>query len=695
MAGRPTGRSGVRAVATTGRRGSQGAQDPDSRQHPRRRNRWIRRGLLAGCRLGVRVGSWVAIRLFILLLLIFAPWTFHYFNELPPADSLMDDRSRGSVTLLDHEDRVFAWRGDQFGGQVTSETVSPHLKHAILAAEDRRFYRHFGLSPQGIAGAIVINLREGRSPFSGHGGSTITQQVAKRVFFADLRSIDRKIREVPMAVAMELKYSKDEIFDIYLNRVYLGAGTFGFEAASQRYFGKSARRVNPAEAAMLAGLLKAPSRFAPTRNLERARERARTVINQMEAAGFLGAAEAAEARDHPARLSRAAARRAGGYFADWIMATGPGFLLRDSTEDVVIRTTFDGRIQDAAEAALSHVFATKVRAGSGAEAAIVVMTPDGSVRAVVGGRKTGVAGVFNRATQASRQTGSAFKPFVYAAALDGGYRSTSRVDDSPVIVGVQGSGAWRPKNYEGVYLGRTDFTTALAQSANAAAVRVSEAVGRDRVRAVARGFGITSELAPGPAIALGASEVTLLEMTAAYAGFLNDGQAVPANGVRGIWLQGERNPLMEATDATGQRVIGRRAARQLVGMLHQVIETGTGRRARLEGRPAAGKTGTTQGGRDAWFIGFTADYVAGVWMGYDDNTRLTGVTGGGLPAEIWRETMERAHDGLPLKALPRIDATPSPGVRPKVIADGSDGYGSGERSVLARILGSLFGFGSE
>ena len=263
-----------------GRRGKpvRKRQNPDLPQgnpaSERRRGKGLIRGFFGSClRLALRGTAWVSIRLAVVFLLVFAPWTLHYFNSLPPAAELMDDRSNGAVTLLDRNDEVFAWRGDQFGGLVSSKTVSPHLKNAILVAEDKRFYRHFGISLKGIAGAVFINLREGRSPFSGHGGSTITQQVAKRVFFPELRSFNRKVREVPMAMAMELRYGKDEILNIYLNRVYLGAGTFGFEAASQRYFGKSARNVDPSEAAMLAGLLKAPSRYAPTRNLEGARSR--------------------------------------------------------------------------------------------------------------------------------------------------------------------------------------------------------------------------------------------------------------------------------------------------------------------------------------------------------------------------------------------------------------------------------------
>jgi 1A family penicillin-binding protein len=576
----------------------------------------------------------------------------YYYLQLPPAGKLMDARENGSVTMLDYKGDVFAWRGDQFGGLVTAETVSPHLRNAVVATEDKRYFRHFGVSPRGILGAIRINLSEGRGPFEGNGGSTITQQVAKRVYFSDLPGLERKLKEVPMSIAMELKYSKNDILTIYLNRAYLGAGTFGFEAASQRYFGKSARTVNPAEAAMLAGLLKAPSTYAPTRDLGRAQDRANLIIGLMEDQGYLTGAEARNARANPARLSETAEKRAGGYFADWIMESAPDFLIKDTTEDVLIRTTFDDRIQRAAEQALAQVFADRVKEGSNAEAAIVVMSADGAVRAMVGGRKTQIAGSFNRATQALRQTGSSFKPFVYAAALESGYRYDTIVEDAPITINVPGSGPYSPKNYSREFLGPITLTEALSKSINTVAVRVSEAIGRERVRAVAQDFGINNKVAAGPALALGASESTLLEMTGAYSGILNLGRASTPYGVTEITLQGDDTPLLGKTGGAGNRVINEFAAQQLVYMMHQVVQTGTGRRANLGSRQAAGKTGTTQGGRDAWFIGFTADYVAGVWMGYDDNSKLSGVTGGGLPAEIWRETMLKVHEGLPEKPLP-------------------------------------------
>ncbi|SFR01614.1 penicillin-binding protein, 1A family [Poseidonocella sedimentorum] len=643
----------------------------------------------------------------------------YFVTTLPELDALIDGRARGSVTMLDREGEVFAWRGEQFGGMITADQISPHLKHAILATEDRRFYYHPGVDPIGVASAIRINLSEGRGPLSGHGGSTIAQQSAKLLclgvpfdparwesesaYEADCRetSLWRKIKEATYALALELKFTKDEVLTIYINRAFLGSGARGFEAASQRYFGKSAADVSPAEAAMLAGLLTAPTRYAPTNNLQRSQDRAAVIVGLMERQGYLDATEAANALARPARLSEAAEKRAGGYFADWVMSSGPEFFTRDTTEDVLIRTTLDQRLQTAAEEALRTVFDEKVREGSKAQAAIVVMSADGAVRAMVGGRQTGVPGLFNRATQARRQTGSAFKPFVYAAAMDFGYSPLDTIVDEPLTINIPGSGPWSPQNYTNRFYGRVTLTRALQESLNIPAVKISELVGRDVVQTVASEFGIQSDLAEGPALALGASESTLLEMTGAYAGILNGGSSVEPYGLTELTLLGDDSPLMDAAGGgIGERVIQEEAARKLTYMMEKVISEGTGTRARLPDRQAAGKTGTSQSARDAWFIGFTADYVAGVWMGYDDNTPLTGVTGSGLPAEIWHETMVRVHEGIPPKPLPMI--VPEPSNRtPGTTTTSRSGQSSSQKSpekpdniaenILRDVLRGIFG----
>ncbi len=578
---------------------------------------------------------------------------------LPPPEELLDGRARGSVTMLDRDNRIFAWRGEQFGQIVRPQAATPDLINAIIASEDRRFYRHWGISPRGIASAMRINMAEGRNPLSGHGGSTLTQQTAKLIclgvpfdpqiwkseadYELDCRrtTLTRKIKEAAYALAMEIRYTKDEILTIYLNRAFLGAGARGFEAASQRYFGKSVDRLTTSEAAMLAGLLPAPSRYAPTNNLQRSQDRAATVLRLMAEQQYITAAERSAAMKSPATLTPASSQRTGGYFSDWIMSTGPEFFTRTTTEDVMISTTFDPRIQGAVEAGVEQVFSRQVRSDSKAETAVVVMDRSGAVRAMLGGRDMRVRGVFNRATQAHRQTGSVFKSFVYAAAMEQGMRPSDIVLDAPLCLDVPGSRSWCPRNYRDEYFGEVTLSEAFARSLNMPAVRVSQEVGLEGIREVASGFGLGEELAVGPALALGASEATLLDIVAAYGGLLDGGRQIEPYGLLDLRLRDEAEPLMGQTGGIGARIIHERSARALIAMMYQTVELGTGRRAKIAGWEIAGKSGTTQEARDAWFIGFTADHVIGVWMGYDDNTPLTGVTGGGLPADIWREIVQR------------------------------------------------------
>ncbi|WP_353335954.1 transglycosylase domain-containing protein [Pseudooceanicola nitratireducens] len=692
-----------------GRKGSagRGASKSRRRSPAPRRPRGPLGYLTAFIRWIFRLVFGMAWRLSLVIVLIIALAVAYSASTMPPLEAQLDGRARGSVTMLDREGQVFAWRGDQFGGVVTAETVSPHLKNAIVATEDKRFYSHFGISPRGIASAIRINLREGRGPLSGHGGSTITQQTAKLLCLGDPYDPDlwdnetayesdcrqttlwRKIREAIYAMGLETAYSKDEILTIYMNRAFLGAGARGFEAASQRYFGKSAADVTPAEAAMLAGLLVAPTRYAPTADLARSQNRAGVIVRLMEEQDYLTAAQADAAIANPAELSEAAEAKAGGYFADWVMSSGPEYLTRKTTEDVVIRTTLDQRLQKAAEDGMKAIFENKVKEGSKAQAAVVVMSADGAVRAMVGGRRTKVSGAFNRATQALRQTGSAFKPFVYATALELGYHWYDTVEDTPLTINIPGSGPWSPDNYDRKFRGTVTMAQALQGSLNIPAVRIAESVGLENVRKIAADFGIQSDLAQGPALALGASESTLIEMTGAYAGILNGGSSVTPYGLVELRLQGQSEPLMDATGGIGERVIREAAARELIWMMNNVVTQGTGGRAALPNHQAAGKTGTTSAARDAWFIGFTADYVAGVWMGYDDNTPLTGVTGSGLPAEIWHEVMVRVHEGVEPRPLPM--ARPERPADAPGFTNGNQGQQPQRQDPIERLLRNLFG----
>ena len=665
----------------------------------------IRSALLAIFNFIFRV-LWALIwRVGLVICLLVAAAVFYRTSTLPDLAQLLDGRARGSVTMLDRHGDVFAWRGDQFGGVVTAESVSPHLKNAVVATEDKRFYRHFGVSPRGVASAVRINMSEGRGPLEGHGGSTITQQTAKLLclgvvydpevwkseadYVQDCRrtTMWRKVTEAIYAMAMEVKYTKNEILSIYLNRAYMGGGAYGAEAAAQRYFGKPSSQLSPAESAMLAGLLTAPSALAPTNNLKRSQDRAATILRLMNDQRYLSDEDTSYWQAHPATLSDAAQAQAGGYFADWIMDVAPDYFSSNTTEDVIIRTTLDPRIQTAAENALSYVFEEMVREGSKAQASIVVMDAEGAVRAMVGGRDTQVSGVFNRATHARRQTGSAFKPFVYATALDLGYSPLDTVTDEPFCMNVSGSGEWCPKNYTNKYYGTVTLTRALRDSLNVPAVKVSERAGWENVRTVANHFGIFSDLALGPALALGASESTLIEMTGAYAGILNGGSSVTPFGLVELRLQGDNAPLIGAAGGIGERVIRPEAAEQLIWMMEKVVSEGTGARAALPGWQVAGKTGTTQEARDAWFIGFTADYVAGVWMGYDDNSPLTGVTGGGLPAEIFHQTMIRVTEGMEPRPLPLLEPTRSTQNTPAQ-KEPRGGIGKAVDDVLRDIFGN-------
>ena len=655
----------------------------------------------------------------VVLVLGIAAWVGYTYTTLPELSEMVDGRTRGSVTFLDREGVVFAWRGDQFGGAISAKAVAPELKNAVVATEDKRFYRHIGVSPRGIASAMRINMREGRGPLSGNGGSTITQQAVKLMcigvpfdqakwkteaaYEADCRrtTVQRKIKEVIYAMALEAKFTKDDILTIYFNRAYLGGGARGFQAASQLYFNKSAATVSLPEAAMLAGLLKAPSTYAPTNNIQRAQDRAATVLKLMREQDYISTAQEAQANAAPATLAGVSKERVGGYFVDWAMDTAPSFLTSETTEDVVMSTTFDAKLQRAAEEALDFVFETKVSKDSKAEAAIVVMSQDGAVRAMIGGRNNRVQGGFNRATQAKRQTGSAFKPFVYAAAMDRGFQYDSILDDEPFTINIPGSGPYSPKNYSRKFEGAMTLTDALARSINTIAVQVSEEIGRDNVRDVAFRFGINDDLADGPALALGASESNLIEMTGAYAGILNGGQAVSPYGLTKLRLKADPEPLFEQDSGLGERVITESAAQQLTYMMSRVVTSGTGRRALIEGREVAGKTGTTQAAKDAWFVGFTAQYAVGVWMGNDDNTPLRGVTGGGLPADIWRETVTRISADLPPEPLNMIRPAEAPTVNappreivPQPQPQRPRGNTNSLENAIINTLNRLFGSGN-
>lgn len=732
--------SGAKSRASSG--GKTGARKPNvqtrksSRKKATRRNHKARNPIVTALLWPFRMvfklifyttayGSAVAAMILGLLVLI-------QYSQLPESYALLDGRTEGSITLLDRHGDILARQGNQFGGAITTETVSKDLVNAVVASEDKRFWWHLGVSPRGVASAVRINLSEGRSALQGHGGSTISQQTAKLLclgrefdpaewkseaaYVSDCRrtTLTRKIEEAIYAFAMEAKYSKDEILSIYLNRAYMGGGAYGASAAADVYFGKDASQLNAAESAMIAGLLTAPSSLAPTANLKRSQNRAATVLRLMNEQGYLSDKDTAYYQTHPATLTRRSSTPEGGYFADWVirsLAKGNDLAeddarndlnadilraLEEAERDQVVQTTLDPKLQKAAADAVTTIFEEKVSPGSKAQVAVVVMSADGAVRAMVGGRDVNASNVFNRAIQAVRQPGSSFKPFVYATALELGYSPYDTVLDERYCINVPGSGNYCPSNYDHKYHGRVTLVDALKNSFNIPAVKVSEGVGRGLVHQVASDFGIISKLTDSPSLALGASESTLLEMTGAYAGILNGGSAVTPYGIVG-----------EEGSGIGERVIQEKAAKSLIWMMEKVVSEGTGKRAALPDRQVAGKTGTSQEARDAWFIGFSADYVAGVWMGYDDNTPLKGVTGSGLPAEIWHETMLRVHEGLPSKPLPmtappaktsnRVSAQSSGATQPTKPAPTNKSdrpLRDAGQNVLQQILRDLLGGGN-
>ncbi len=560
--------------------------------------------------------------------------------DLPDVSSINRFDRRPSLTFVAGDGSVVATYGDLYAGAIDRRDLPAHVIQAVLATEDRRFYQHFGLDVFGLVRAAWINFRAGRVV---QGGSTISQQLAKNVFLTHERTLKRKVQEVMLALWLERQFTKDQILTIYLNRVYLGAGTYGIEAASRRYFGKSARQLSRHEGAVIAGLLKAPSRYAPTSDLRLARDRAAEVLGNMVEAGFLRPEEAEAARRDPLRLGAGVAGAKGArYFADWLLDQVPGFVgIVD--RDLVIVTTLDARLQRVAESELAQILERDGARGRAEQGALVALGHDGAVRAMVGGRDYAES-QFNRATAAMRQPGSAFKPFVYLAAIEAGIGPDERISDAAITIGN-----YSPRNFDDRLQGEITLRDALARSVNTATVRLAQRVGIERVIAVARRVGLTSELRRDFATALGASEVTLIELSAAFAPFANGGTAVLPYAIAEI-RDASGGVIYRRAGSGAGRVISRQALVQMTDMLSAVVQRGTGRAAAFD-RPAAGKTGTSQDYRDAWFVGFTADLVTGVWFGNDDGQPMERVTGGGLAARLWRAFMLEAHTGLPVRPL--------------------------------------------
>lgn len=574
--------------------------------------------------------------------------------DLPAVDEATLTR-RPNIKILDASGWEVANFGDIYGASIDLKALPPHVPAAVIAVEDRRFYKHHGVDLRALARAVVTNIKAGGRV---QGGSTITQQAAKNLFLTPDRTFSRKIREALLAIKLERTFTKDQILTLYMNRVYFGGGIYGFEAASERFFNRPARDLTVFQAAVLAGLLKAPSHYHPVREPDRAKDRAEIVLSTMVQTGAITPAQSMAALKSADKALKAVPNPTARarYFADWVVSQVESYV-GNIDRDLVVQTTLDGRLQAQAETILSKRLTeqgVKLKASQGA---IVVLSADGAVRAMVGG-KDYADSQFNRATQAMRQPGSAFKPFVYLAGLEGGYRPDDMVTDAPVKIGK-----WKPQNFSGTYEGPVTYEYALAKSINTVAVRVAQQVGAKAVVAVAHRMGITESLKPDLSLALGSAEVTLLELAGAYAPFANGGQAVMPFAIVSITERAsaeQDGPQLYAREGGGLgQVIDPVNLATMNAMMSQVLTHGTGTAAAF-GYPAAGKTGTSSDYRDAWFMGYTADFVTGVWVGNDDGANMKTVTGGGLPAHIWRDVMVAAHIGHAPRYLPGLAPQASP-----------------------------------
>jgi len=608
---------------------------PGKRKRPRKARKRSRQGSLIGRILywSLVLALWLGIGGVATL-----AWTGAH---LPPIQSLEIPKRPPSIKIVDVAGHPLATRGDMGGAVLPLKELPSYVPNAFIAIEDRRFYEHYGVDPWGIARALIANiLHRGVS----QGGSTITQQLAKNLFLTQERTVHRKLQEMLLALWLERKFSKTQILELYLNRVYFGSGAYGIEQAAQRYFGKPARHLSLAEAALLAGLVKSPSRLAPTRNFDGAEQRAQTVLTAMAALGFISPANEKLALAHPPRVVAQAGSDSINYVADWVM-DAINDVLGHVDEDITVETTIDAGLQAGAEKAVTEELAAKGEKNGVGQGALVAMTPDGAVRAMVGGRNYGES-QFNRAVAARRQPGSAFKPFVYLTALEHGLTPDTVRDDKPIKLKD-----WQPENYKHEYFGPVTLAKALALSLNTVSVRLTLEFGPEAVIRTAYRLGIASKLEPNASIALGTSEVSMLELVGAYAPFANGGLAVMPHVIERI-ADGNGKLLYARNAQPLGRIIEARYVAMMNEMMAQTLNIGTARHATFTGWPAAGKTGTSQDFRDAWFIGYTAHLVTGVWLGNDDGAPTKHITGGGLPVEIWSRFMRGAHQGVPVAALP-------------------------------------------
>ena len=600
------------------------------------------------------LGTAAAIGAGVALILVVAVWIWIYWGlpRVKDADSLWAVNRLPSITFLDRNGAALGTRGPSYGHRVGLHDLPPYVPQAFLAIEDRRFYEHQGVDSMAVLRAFFANLRAGETV---QGASTISQQLARNLFLSPEQTLNRKLREMVLASRIERKLTKDQILELYLNRVYLGDQAYGVDAASQRYFGKPATQISLAEAALLAGLPKAPSNLAPTSNLDAAIARQHVVLEAMQAAGFITAEQHSQAlAQHIRVVSHPNTERALGFAFD-LAADQARQLTPADTPDLVIQTTIDPAIEAAADQSIRTNLGNRAFGRHPLQASYMAMDRTGGIRALIGGTNYN-ASKFDRVTQARRQPGSAFKTFVYTAALEHGLDTEDVRFDEPVVIN-----GWQPHNYDEGYRGAMTLRTAFALSINTVAAEVANEIGPANVAAVARRLGVStmpsaSQPVP-PSIALGSIEVTLWDMVTAFGAYMNDGAQVQPYIVESVsdaaGHQLYRHTPTDPKSAT--RVLAPEIAERMTSMMGAVVIRGTGTAARLGDRDVAGKTGTSTDYRDAWFIGYTADYVAGVWLGHDDFTPMARITGGTIPAQIWADSMRVAHRGIDPHPLPGIE----------------------------------------
>ena len=583
----------------------------------------------------MRLIKWLFLLFIWLVLFLSIAVTWSLLN-LPETESIQISR-QPSITFLDKEGRIIASYGDIYGQSIQYKNLPKNLINAVIVTEDKRFFFHPGIDIKGIVRAALVNLKSGRIV---QGGSTITQQLAKNLFLTPERSFTRKLHELILSFWLEIRFTKQQLLSIYLNRVYLGSGTYGVQAASEKYFNKKVEELNLYECALIASLLKAPSRYNPIANEELSRERTYKVLENMKKSNLITDQSIIEAKLNNKTYNKyTSAPKSTRYFIDWLLPRVKSYL-GEIKEDLIVRTTLDVKLQEIAENSVNSITS---KYSSADQSALVALDLDGGVMAMIGGRDYGDT-QFNRVTQAQRQPGSAFKIFVYLAGLKEGFEPEDEMVDSEIDIN-----GWSPKNYKKEYLGEISLFDAFAKSINTVAVQLSENIGRQKVINMARSMGIISPIINSPSLALGTSEVNLLELTAAYDVLANSGKGIFVHGIRSIENTSGKTLFMREGKGPGE-ILESELVNTMIRMLENTIQTGTGKNAKID-RPAAGKTGTSQSLRDAWFIGFSSDLVVGVWFGNDDDSPMKDITGGTAPALLWSDFMKKAHHGKPPVAL--------------------------------------------